>query len=109
MLMDSKECDGTSRLLRRRDFLALGSAGLLASWFGNLAWAEGLASSVPIAVLPMPVGFVEGSEALGNLRRVPRKIRRPAVQGEDDVPFRVVPATSLAPGDTSLLASRSWD
>ncbi len=102
--MDAEEGDGPSRLLNRRSFLALGSAGLLAPLFPHLAWAEGLAGSTVAAVLPMPVGFVEGSEMLPNLRRVPRKIRRPALQveGEDEAPLRVVPAASLFQGDTSL-------
>ncbi|MEA2602911.1 MAG: hypothetical protein QOF89_3903 [Acidobacteriota bacterium] len=102
--MDAKEGDGPSRLLRRRDFLVFSSAGLLAPLFGNLAWAEGLAGSAAVAVQPMSVGFVEGSDTLHGLRRVPRKIRRPALQveGEDNAPLRVVPAASLAQGDTSL-------
>src|SRR6185295_16749044 len=100
MLMDAMEGDGPSRLLDRRGFLTLGSVGLLAPLIPHLAWAEGLAASVPVAVLPMPVGFVEGSEAIPNLRRVPRKIRRPALQveGEDEAPLHVVPAASLFQG-----------
>jgi hypothetical protein len=93
-------------LLRRRDFLALGSAGLLAPFFKNLAWAESL--SMAEAVLPMPVGYLEGSESLRNLHRLPRKVLRPAlaVQQEEKAMGEsspvVVPAAGLFQGDTNL-------
>ncbi len=92
-------------LLRRRDFLALGSAGLLMPLFGNLAWAESMAApaSAAIAVQTMSVGYVEGSEELSNLKRLPRSVRRPAAvaEGEATAPV-IVPATSLFQADTSM-------
>jgi hypothetical protein len=93
-------------LLRRRDFLALGSAGLLVPFFKDFAWAEGLATAE--AVLPMPVGYLEGSESLRNLHRLPRKLLRPAlaVQQEEKTAGEpspvIIPAASLFQGDTSL-------
>jgi hypothetical protein len=100
------ESEDTSSLLRRRDFLALGSAGLLAPLFGNLAWAESLAAaerSVP--PVPMSVGYIEGSEGYHSLKRLPRKVRRPAMieEGDEDEGSPViVPAESLFQADTSL-------
>ncbi|HEX9943913.1 MAG TPA: hypothetical protein VGG03_18015 [Thermoanaerobaculia bacterium] len=90
-------------LLHRREFLALGSAGLLAPLFGDLAWAEPLA--LEAVVRPMSVGYIAGSETFRNLRRLPRKIRRPGLKGEGDEiepsPV-VVPAARLFQGDTSF-------
>jgi hypothetical protein len=91
-------------LLRRRDFLTLGSAGLLAPFFGNLAWAESLVPA-EAAVGPMSVGYIDGSESFRDFRRLPRKVRRPlAVEEEKDfgAPLAVVPAVSLFQADTSL-------
>jgi hypothetical protein len=107
MLMSSAaEVEGRGRgpLWRRRDVLALGAAGLLAPLFEKLSWAEGLAASAAVVVQPMPVAYIEGSDAIGNLRRLPRKIRRPGLQveGQEERSLRVVPATSLPQGDTSL-------
>jgi hypothetical protein len=92
-------------LLRRRDFLALGSAGLLAPLFGNLAWAEPLAAAVATAVQPMSVGYIDGSEEYRNLKWLPRKIRRPMLEEEGEEPEAspvIVPAASLFQADTSL-------
>ena len=91
--------------LHRRQFLALGSAGLLAPFFKDLAWAEPLAKDA--VVRPMSVGYIEESETFRSLRRLPRKIRRPlvAVNGEveeaEGSPV-IVPAASLFQGDTNL-------
>ena len=59
-------------LLHRREFLVLGSVGLLMPVVGDLAWAE----PSPIE-RPMPVGYIEESETFRSLRRLPRKVRRP--------------------------------
>ena len=91
--------------LHRREFLALGSAGLLAPFFKDLAWAEPLAREA--AVRPMSIGYIEGSETFRSLQRLPRKIRRPLVAVNGDVEEAetssvIVPAASLFQGDTNL-------
>jgi hypothetical protein len=101
------ESESSSTLLRRRDFLTLGSAGLLAPLFGNLAWAEPLAAAAERSVPPMPmsVGYIDGSEEYRSFKRLPRKVRRPLleVEGEEaeSSPI-IVPAESLFQADTSL-------
>jgi hypothetical protein len=101
---ENSESDPPS-LLRRRDFLALGSAGLLMPLFGNLAWAEPLATAAATAVQPMSVGYIDGSEEYRNLKWLPRKIRRPMLKAEgeetEEAPV-IVPAASLFQADTSL-------
>jgi hypothetical protein len=90
------------RLLRRRDFLTLGSAGLLAPFFGNPAWAESLASP---QTMPMSVGYIEGSEAYRSFKRLPRKVRRPTIQDmneETEASPIIVPAQGLFQADTSM-------
>jgi hypothetical protein len=89
-------------LLHRREFLALGSAGLLAPLFRDLAWAEPLAAEA--LARPMSVGYIEGSEGFRNLRRLPRKVRRPGLaEGDETEPSAViVPAADLFQADTSL-------
>ena len=91
-------------LLRRRDFLAFGSAGLLSLCFGDLAWGQALQAGVAVA-RPMPVGFLEGSEQLKSLRRLPLRIRRPRIPSAtaEAAPLRIVPADQLPMGDTSLM------
>jgi hypothetical protein len=88
--------------LHRRQFLAFGSAGLLAPFFKDLAWAESLATEA--VVRPMSVAYIEGSEAFRDLRRLPRKIRRPGLVEETAAgpSPALVPAASLFQGDTSL-------
>jgi hypothetical protein len=103
--MHHSESDPPFSLLRRRDFLALGSAGLLMPLFGNLAWAESLASvSEGVAIQTMSVGYLDGSEEIRDLKRLPRMVRRPAaadVQLVDASPV-IIPATSLFQADTGL-------
>jgi len=92
--------------LHRRQFLVLGSVGLLAPALGDLAWAQPVAEAA-IRPLPMPVGYIEESETFRNLRRLPRKVRRPlvtvdgAVEEAEASPV-IVPAASLFQGDTNL-------
>lgn len=91
--------------LHRRQFLALGSAGLLAPFFKDLAWAEPLAREA--VVRPMSIGYIEESETFRSLRRLPAKVRRPLApaaqgSGEAEASPVVVPAASLFQGDTSL-------
>src|SRR5918999_2077993 len=89
-------------LPRRRDFLALGSTGLLLPLVGDLAWAQGIEA----AAQPLSAGYIEGSEVFRDLRRLPRKVRRPLPAGtakEAAEPSPVVaPAADLFQGDTSL-------
>jgi hypothetical protein len=101
------ESEDSSTLLRRRDFLTLGSVGLLAPLFGNLAWAEPLATAAERSVPPAPmsVGYIEGSEEYRSFKRLPRKVRRPTLQEEGDEAEAspvIVPAESLFQADTSL-------
>lgn len=103
--MNHSESDPPSPLLRRRDFLALGSAGLLMPLFGNLAWAEPLVSAAAgLAVQTMSVGYLDGSEELHDLKRLPRAVRRPAAVQADatDTSPVIIPATSLFQADTSM-------
>jgi len=101
--MNSASEDGPGiALLRRRDFLAWGSAGLLLPLVGDLAWAQGNEA----AVRPLSTGYIEGSEIFRDLRRLPRKVRRPlSVATEKETAEAspvIVPAVSLFQGDTSL-------
>ena len=91
-------------LLRRRDFLALGSVGLVASSFGDFAWAQPLTT----VARPIPVGYIEFSETIRNLKRLTREIRRPGlVETEKKVTAEpvpaVLPATRLFSGDADLV------
>lgn len=101
------ESEGSSTLLRRRDVLTFGAAGLLAPLFNNLAWAEPLAAAAERSAqtLPMSVGYIDGSEEYRSFKRLPRKIRRPLLQKEGDAEETspvIIPAESLFQADTSL-------
>jgi hypothetical protein len=105
MSYSTKSESGPPPLLRRRDFLTLGSAGLLMPLFGSLAWAEPLAAAAAAAPQPMSVGYIDGSETFRNLKWLPRKVRRPLAAGEEkstEAPLVIVPAASLFQADTSL-------
>jgi hypothetical protein len=58
-------------------------------------------------VRPMSLAYIEGSDQIRNLRRLPRKIRRPVVPAagevEDAAPFWAIPAASLPLGDPNLI------
>src|SRR3954452_5053188 len=100
------ESEGSS-LLRRRDVLTFGAAGLLAPLFNNLAWAEPLAaaSERSAQTVPISVGYIDGSEEYRSFKRLPRKMRRPLLQKEGDEEETspvVIPAESLFQADTSL-------
>ena len=102
-LLEGPASSGPS-LLRRRDFLAFGSAGLLSLCLGDVAWGQALQAGAAVA-RPMPVGFLEGSEQLKILRRLPLRIRRPRIPSAtaEAAPLRIVPADQLPMGDTSLM------
>lgn len=89
-------------LLRRRDVLALSSAGLLFPLVGDLAWAQG----PEMAVRSLSAGYIEGSEAYRNLHRLPKRIRRPLFvtmeKEKAEASPVIVPAAGLFQGDTSL-------
>ena len=96
----------TGKGLRRRDFLTLGSAGLVTSFFGDFAWADPL-TAAGMAIQPMPVGYIEASETIRNLKRLTPKIRRPGLAVQDktgrEEALSIVPAARLFSGDTNLI------
>jgi hypothetical protein len=101
MICANENVPGCKPLLRRRDFLALGSAGLLLPFVGDLAWAQGL----EIAAQHLSAGYIEGSEVYRNLHRLPKRIRRPlsvTMEKEAETSPVIVPAADLFNGDTSL-------
>ena len=118
--------------LRRRDFLALGSIGMLAPWLpgglraasaetleGPAAAAAGSAATVAggsrvaagstaagARVLPLSLGYLEGSEEIDNLRKLPPDLRTLTVvrRGQTFVAERrIVPAVEYPSGDPSLV------
>lgn len=90
--------------VRRRDFLVLGSAGLAALCFGGSVQAQALATA-KTAPLPMPIGFLAGSEEAASLRKLPPRIRRPRMASADGSEHVIVPADSLPMGDTQLIGA----
>src|SRR6185295_15805286 len=85
-------------LLRRRDILALSSAGLLVPLVGDLAWAQTPGGN-EAAGRPLSAGYIEGSEVFRDLHRLPKRVRRPlSVTTESETAEAspvVVPAASL--------------
>lgn len=79
--------------IRRRDFLALASAGAAGVWLQGLPAAFAQASRVEE---PMSVGFLEGSEELASFRPLPWQL------GDEPESMVVVPADKLALGDQAL-------
>jgi hypothetical protein len=93
-------------LLRRRDFLAFSSAALLSPWLAGAAQAQELLTA-DAGVLPATLGYLEGSDLLVNLRRLPRAVRNPAAavnvpEALGAIP-EIVPAHTLPLGDTELV------
>lgn len=90
---------------RRREFLALGSAGLLSLCFGGAAQAQSILTGEAATQL-MPVGYLDGSGEAPKLRKLPLRIRQPraaARAGEEAIEYQVVPAASQPMGDTQLI------
>jgi hypothetical protein len=89
-------------LLRRRDFLVMGSAGLAALCLGDLVWAEPLPAG---AAFPLPVAYLEGSAQTRDLKHLPRDVRRPGTADKAVVhqSLAVVAADRVPLGDTSLV------
>ena len=91
--------------LGRREFLALGSAGLLSLCFGGAAEAQSTLAAEAATQL-MPVGYLDGSGVVSSLRKLPIRIRQPraaARGGGDTTEYRIVPAAGLPMGDTQLI------
>lgn len=88
--------------LRRREFLALGSAGFLSLCFGGMAQAQAIFDA---NAQLMSVGYLEGSGEAPRLRKLPLRIRQPraAVQAGDATEYRIVSAASLPMGETQLI------
>jgi len=114
--------------LRRRDFLALGSAAALTPvvghWFARPASAATLPGSSTgpaeasaasqghpggnpaVQVLPLSVGYLEGSELLQNLRKLPPDLQVLTVQrrgGTFSAGRHILPSHSYPSGDPSLV------
>jgi hypothetical protein len=98
----SQEGRPAGNALRRREFLALGSAGVASLCFGDLAWAQDSVSAEATA-RPLPVGYLEGSETLPKLRRLPLQVRRPRAAVAEAAAIRIVPADALPMGNTDLI------
>lgn len=92
--------------LRRRDFLVLGSTLALSPLFSDLAFAQSLATT-EAGTRPLPVGFLEGSTEVPDLRHLSGWMRQPGIASraswEDGEALRVVPAAQLLQGDTELI------
>jgi len=92
--------------LRRRDFLVLGSTLALSPLFSDLALAQSLVTAEG-AVRPLPVGFLEGSREIPDLRHLSSWIQQPRLAAgaswNDGEPLRIVPAAELFQGDTELI------
>lgn len=93
-------------LFRRREFLALGSAGILSLCFGDLAWAQSVAGAAAVA-RPLAIGYLEGSGQIPELRHLAAWIRQPQIRAgaswDDGEAMRIVPAAQLPLGDTNLM------
>lgn len=81
----------------RREFLAFSSVGVLAASLPSLAWGQKERKTEPLSI-----GYIEGSEGLRSLKRLPRALRRPGLEADAETGVRVVPADSLWAGDGDL-------
>lgn len=90
--------------LRRRDVVAFGSLALLSPWVGGVARAEeALFGAAAAGVRLASLGYIQETEALGSLRKLPRAVRNPAAARLADGAGTVVPAHTLPLGDTELI------
>jgi hypothetical protein len=90
--------------LRRRDFLAFGSAGLVSLCMGDRAWAQVAAGAG--GFLPLPVAYLAGSAEIRDLKRLPATVRHPAMAREKAFgtnPLGLVSAARIPLGDTNLI------
>jgi hypothetical protein len=92
--------------MRRRDFLALGSALAAAPLVERAAAAAALAKAVAKpAARPISVGYLEGSAYLKDLRHLAAELRLLTITRQGDTLMegrRVVPANTLPGGDASF-------
>ncbi len=91
----------------RREFLIFSSMGAASLCLGQSAWAQQVPDAKTL-VWPLPLGYLEGSAALPDLRAMPIQIRRPRAALAEAVgsPIEIVPADSLSlMGDTNLIGN----
>jgi len=90
--------------LRRREFVAYGSLALLSPLVAEVARAEeALFGAAAAGVRLASLGYIEETEGLGNLRKLPRAVRNPAAARLAGGAGTVVPAHTLPLGDTELI------
>jgi hypothetical protein len=111
---------GVRGILRRRDFLALGSMAALTpllpraasgSTLAETAAAPGEAAAAarPAPQLPLSVGYLEGSELLSNLRKLQPDLTVLTVQRRGNTfttGRRMLPSHSFPQGDPSLVGGQ---
>lgn len=106
--MESRSKHATKPVVRpsRRDVLVWGSIAALSPWMSKVAVAESLLAAES-AALPLSVGYIEGSDVIADLKKLPLAILRPGVPDAEGNPaglgWRVVPADELPLGDTSIV------
>ena len=95
--------------LDRREFLTLTSTGLVAfavgGSFGGAAAEVRKSAGEETAVEPLSVGYVDGSDRLANLRRLPWQAGVPGgadASAGDPFAVEVVPTAKLGIGDQTL-------
>lgn len=102
----SEGIDARQSFLRRRDFLALSSLVAVSQLVPGFV-TKAFAQPAKAVVRPMSLAYIEGSDQIRNLKRLPRTIRRPVVpregEPEDASPFWAIPAASLPLGDPNLV------
>lgn len=97
-------------LLRRRDFLALGSVGVAGLWLGGLGRADAGVPPAPVVLpaRPMSLGYIEGSDQLPNVIYLPRSVLLPSTAPRaggpaDGILNEITAADGLPDGDTALV------
>lgn len=104
---ESGQQQPSAKGIGRREFLAMGSLLAVAPWFERLAAAAPEAASEAAAVQkPASLGYLEGSDLIGNLRSLPSDLRKLTVTsrgGTYTAGRRIVPAADLTSGDPALV------
>jgi hypothetical protein len=113
----SQSADGRLQLqarsgLGRREFLVLSAAGILTPWLGRAAEAAvPLSGSAAIVAPPVPmsIGYVEGSDVLRSLRRLPWDDAQSAyaatAAGVEPSRSQVISAIGMPLGDQKLAST----
>ncbi len=83
----------------RREFLGISSVGVLAASFPGIARAQTARQGKAQA---LSMGYIEGSETLRSLKRLPRALRRPGLEADAETGLRIVRADSIWAGDGEL-------